>query len=119
LDRRLPLSVSTTPYTVRRLVSRSAEETLVQSKLLSLVGCRPWRRIAETLEEWSEASEVGVPRDQRDASLAARRSDECVIKERRLFVKQLPTLPCGDGRENTTALNESRAGRCKHTLAAF
>src|SRR5439155_24011590 len=76
LVRRPPLAGSTTPYTVRRLVSRSAEETLVQSKLLSLVGCRPWRRIAETLEEWSEASEVGVPRDQRDASLAARRSDE-------------------------------------------
>jgi hypothetical protein len=49
--------------------------------------------MAETLEEWSEAFEVAVPRDQRDASLAARRSDECVIKERRLFVEQLPTFP--------------------------
>jgi hypothetical protein len=75
--------------------------------LLSLVGCRPWRRMAETLDEWSEAFEVAVPRDQCDASLAARRSDECVIKERRLFVEQLPTLPCGNGRENTTALDDA------------
>ena len=80
----------------------------------SLVGWRPWRRIAETLDEWSQAFEIAVSRDQCDASLAARRGDQRVIEERGLFVERLPALPCSDGRENPTARDESRAGGCKH-----
>jgi hypothetical protein len=56
--------------------------------------------MTEALDERGEAFEIPVLRNERDALLAARRSDQCVIDERRLFVEQLPAFPRSDGREN-------------------
>ena len=98
----------------------AVEEARIQWKLLSLVGRRrPRRRIPKTLDEWSETFEIAVPRDQRDASLATRNSDQRVIKKRRLLVEQRPTFPRSNSRDNATALGKSRARGCKHTSAAF
>src|SRR5437667_10746141 len=89
-------------------------------ELLSLIDCRrPRCPISKALAEGREALKITVLRDKRDALLAARRRDQCVIKERRLVVEQLPTFLCSDGRENTAALGEGGAGWDKHASAAF
>ena len=83
----------------------------MSSKLLSLVGCRrPRRRVTKTFDEWSEAFEIAIPRNQRDASLATRSSNQRVVEKRWLFVEQLPTAARSNSREYTTALGKGGAG---------
>ena len=80
---------------------------------------RPRRSILESLQERSDAPEVSVFRDERDALLAARRGNQRVIEQRWILGQQLPSLPSGDGRNNATALDESGGGRCERAPAPF
>ena len=58
---------------------------------------QPGRRIAETPDELSEACEIAVPRNQSDAMLATRRSDQRVIQERRPLVARGISRPGPSG----------------------
>src|SRR5262249_37152549 len=82
-------------------------------------GHRPRQRVTKALDEWGEAFEVTIPRDERNSLLAARGSDERIIEERRLFVEWLPSLASSDRRQNTSALGEGRAERREHTTTTF
>src|SRR6185436_19802086 len=81
--------------------------------------CWPGHCITKTLDEWGQAFEITILRDERDASLAARGGEKCVVEERRLFLEYPPSFPSGDGRENTAADGEGRAGRREDTATPF
>src|SRR5438270_14011024 len=100
-------------YSTPGLVCRSAEEALVQSKSLGFGRShRLRRRIAKTLYQPREAFEITVSRNERDSMLAARRSDQCVIEQRRLFVEYLPPFACDNRRDNAATIGQGGPGWC-------
>ena len=70
-------------------------------------------------DEWRQAFEIRVPRNEHNALLSARNCNQRIVEKRRPFVQRPPTVTSGASSKNAAALSKSRAGRPEDAATPF